>query len=150
MTMSTETLTTNETGGSDLIYSKAPLVTVVDDDEAIREALESLLKSVGFRAEVFASAEGFINSGHLDETKCLIVDVRMPWMNGFELQERLAASNNLIPIIFITAHADETARARALMSGAIAFLPKPFGESALLEAVRTVTEPKKGDSSEPH
>ena len=148
--MRTETLTRDDAGGRDATHPEAPLVTVVDDDEAIREALESLLKSVGFRAEVFASAEGFINSGDLDETKCLIVDVRMPWMSGFELQERLAAANNRIPIIFITAHADETARARAFVSGAIAFLAKPFAESALLEAVRAVTEPEKGDSSEPH
>lgn len=148
--MSTETLTRNEAGGRVAIAPEAPLVTVVDDDEAIREALESLLKSVGFRAKVFASAEGFINSGDLDETECLIVDVQMPWMSGFELQERLAAANNRIPIIFITAHADETSQARALISGAIAFLPKPFAESALLEAVRAVTEPKEGDNSEPH
>jgi FixJ family two-component response regulator len=148
--MRTETLTRNEAGGRVAIAPETPLVTIVDDDEAIREALESLLKSVGFRTKVFASAEGFINSGVLGETKCLVVDVRMPWMSGFELQEWLVATNNRIPIIFITAHADETSRARALISGAIAFLPKPFDESALLEAVSTVTEPKKGDSSEPH
>jgi two-component system response regulator FixJ len=148
--MRTETLTRNEAGGSAAMHSNAPLVTVVDDDAAIREALESLLKSVGFRVKVFASAEGLIISGDLGETKCLIVDVRMPLMSGFELQEWLAAANNRIPTIVITAHADETARARAFISGAIAFLPKPFDESALLEAVRTATGPEEGKSSEPH
>ena len=148
--MRTETLTRDEAGSKDASRPQAPLITVVDDDQAIREALESLLKSVGYRARVFASAEGFINSGDLNETKCLIVDVRMPWMSGFELQELLKAADNRIPIIFITAHADEIARARAFVSGAIAFLAKPFAESALLEAVRTVTEPVGGESSETH
>ncbi|HXG64423.1 MAG TPA: response regulator [Blastocatellia bacterium] len=131
-----------------MAFATAPLVTVVDDDEAIREALESLLKSAGFRAAVFGSAEGFLASGHLDEISCLILDVRMPGMSGFELQERLVAADNRIPIIFITAHADEAARARAGASGAIAFLSKPFAEEALLEAVRATTEPDTGDSSE--
>lgn len=125
-------------------YCEAPLVAVVDDDEAIREALESLLKSVGFRADVFASAEGFINSDHLGETRCLILDVWMPGMSGFELQGRLAAANNQIPIIFITAHADDAARERALKSGAVAFLSKPFAEDALLDAVRATTETNQG------
>jgi len=130
--------------GKNAIYPEAPLVTVVDDDEAVREALESLLKSVGFRAGVFASAEGFINSDHLGKTRCLILDVRMPGMSGFELQKRLAAAAIRIPIIFITAHADDAARARALKAGAVAFLSKPFAESALLDAVRATTETNEG------
>ncbi|HJQ23795.1 MAG TPA: response regulator [Blastocatellia bacterium] len=131
------------------LHCEAPLVTIVDDDEAVCEALESLLKSVGFRADVFASAEGFINSDHLDETKCLILDVRMPGMSGLELQEQLAAAYNHIPIIFITAHADDDARARAMQSGAVAFLSKPFVESALLDAVRATTGTSAGGDEPP-
>lgn len=141
-------VTNEQVDGRDATCSPAPLVAIVDDERAIREALESLLKSVGFRVDVFASAESFICSGDRDKTNCLILDVRMPWMSGFELQERLAAANNHIPIIFITAHADETSRARAFVSGAVAFLSKPFAEEALLEAIRTTTEPNRGGSSE--
>ena len=142
--MRTEALKTSGRDGGGATRSQAPLVTVVDDDGAVREALESLLKSVGFRTDAFASAERFINSDRLGETKCLILDVRMPGMSGFELQGRLAAAEIHIPIIFITAHADAAARARALKSGAAAFLPKPFAESALLDAVRATTETNRG------
>src|SRR5256886_16117174 len=110
-------------------------ISIVDDDESVREALKSLLKSVGFEAEAFASAEEFLNSGHLCRTACLILDVRMPGMSGVELQDRLTASRDGVPIIFISAHADEEARARALASGAIAFLVKPFSDEALLDAI---------------
>src|SRR4051812_9417092 len=105
---------------------ESSLIAVVDDDEAIREATESLIRSVGFRAVVFPSAEDFLRSSHLQDTACLIVDVRMPGMSGLELQRQLAAANYSMPIIFITAHGDEEARARALRAGAVAFLDKPF------------------------
>jgi FixJ family two-component response regulator len=116
--------------------SKSSLIAVVDDDEAIREATESLLRSVGFRAVVFPSAEDFLRSSHLQDTACLIVDVRMPGMSGLELQRQLAAANYSMPIIFITAHGDEEARARALRAGAVAFLDKPFSDEVLLRAVQ--------------
>jgi FixJ family two-component response regulator len=110
-------------------------ICVIDDDESVREALRSLLKSVGFETEVFASAEDFLGSGHLPGTCCLILDVRMPGMSGFELHERLLASDEEVPIIFVSAHADEEARARALRSGAVDFLLKPFSDEALLHAI---------------
>jgi FixJ family two-component response regulator len=110
-------------------------ISIVDDDESVREALKSLLKSAGFKAEAFASAEEFLNSGHLPGTDCLILDVRMPGMSGVELQDFLTASDEGVPIVFISAHADEEARARALESGAIDFLQKPFSDEALLSAI---------------
>jgi FixJ family two-component response regulator len=116
--------------------SESSLIAVVDDDEAIREATESLIRSVGFRAVVFPSAEDFLRSSHLQDTACLIVDVRMPGMSGLELQRQLAAANYSMPIIFITAHGDEEARARALRAGAVAFLDKPFSDEVLLRAVQ--------------
>jgi FixJ family two-component response regulator len=115
--------------------AEIPKIAVIDDDESVRDALESLLKSAGFKAEAFASATEFLNSGHLPGLACMILDVRMPGMSGIELQDRLIASRDGVPIIFISAHADEEARARALASGAIAFLVKPFSDEALLEAI---------------
>ena len=111
------------------------IVSVIDDDESVREALRGLLKSAGFRADVFASAEEFLSSGRLGATGCLIVDVRMPGMSGVELQEQLIASNPALPLIFISADGDDEVRARALKRGAIDFLYKPFSDEALLDAV---------------
>ena len=117
---------------------KGPRVSIVDDDESVREAIKSLLRSVGVRADSFASAEEFLNSGYQNDAGCLILDVRMPGMGGLELQQRLAFAGRRIPIIFITAHAsDEEARRRALQSGAIDFLLKPFNEEVLLNDVYT-------------
>jgi FixJ family two-component response regulator len=112
------------------------LISIVDDDQSVREATTSLLKSNGFRAEVFSSAEDFLASRYLDETQCLILDVQMPGMNGLELQRRLASENRCIPIIFISAHNNQEVRKQATRSGAIDFLPKPFSEEALLRAIR--------------
>jgi FixJ family two-component response regulator len=93
--------------------SEIPLIAVVDDDEAIREAIQSLIRSVGLRAAVFASAEDFLQDGQRQATACLILDVRMPRMSGLELQRQLATANSPMPIIFITAHGDAETRARA-------------------------------------
>ncbi|HZS09041.1 MAG TPA: response regulator transcription factor [Blastocatellia bacterium] len=119
-----------------------PLISVVDDDESVRESLQGLIRSVGFAAEVFASAEAFLNSEHLRQTRCLILDVRMPGMNGLELRRRLAASQSEIPVIFITAHGDETARSQALRDGAVDYLFKPFSEEALLNAIHAALNSK--------
>jgi FixJ family two-component response regulator len=113
-----------------------PLISVVDDDESVRESLGGLIRSVGFGVRVFASAEEFLNSAHSSNTDCLILDVRMPGMNGLELQRQLMTSRCEIPVIFITAHGDEEARSRALRDGAVDFLRKPFSEDALLNAIR--------------
>ena len=114
----------------------ASIISIVDDDESNREAVSTLLKSAGFTVETFASAEDFLNSTHRHHTACLVLDLRMPGMNGLELQQRLAAAKYQIPIIFITAQNDEESRTRAFQAGAIDFLPKPFREEALLQAVR--------------
>ena len=113
-----------------------PLISVVDDDDCVRESLQGLLRSVGFAVQVFASAEEFLHSDHLQQTHCLILDVRMPGMNGLELQRQLASTRCEIPVIFITAHGNETARTQALKNGAVAYLCKPFSEEALLNAIR--------------
>ena len=111
------------------------LISIVDDDESVRQALKSLIDSVGFRAEVFGSGEEFLNSAYVLQTDCLIADVRMPGMNGLELQERLKRAGSPVPIVFISAHDDGEARDRGLRAGAIAFLQKPFSEDALLGAI---------------
>jgi FixJ family two-component response regulator len=116
--------------------SDIPLIAVVDDDEAIRDAIQSLLRAVGLRAAVFASAEDFLQADQRQATACLILDVRMPRMSGLELQRQLATAHGPIPIIFITAHGEEGTRARALREGAVAFLDKPFSDEVLLRAVQ--------------
>jgi FixJ family two-component response regulator len=110
-------------------------ISVVDDDESVREAINDLMDCVGLSAEAFSSAEDFLNSRALHNTACLIVDVRMPGMSGLELQRHLAAAGFNIPIIFISAHDDGEARSRALQAGAVDFLKKPFTEDALLSAI---------------
>lgn len=117
--------------------TEIPVISIVDDDQSVREAIESLIKSVGYIAKVFPSAGEFLSSGHLDDTGCLILDVQMPGMSGLELQSRLMASKSRVPIIFISAHSDAEARARALKAGAIGFLQKPFSEDALLNAINS-------------
>ena len=114
---------------------EVPLISIVDDDESVREALKSLIDSVGFRAELFSSGEEFLNSTYVSETACLITDVRMPGMSGLDLQDRLNAAHSSVPIVFISAHDDKEARARGLRGGAIAFLQKPFSEDSLLGAI---------------
>ena len=117
------------------------LISIVDDDQSVREATTSLLKSNGFRVEVFSSAEDFLASRYLGETKCLILDVQMPGMSGLELQRRLTSANRDIPIVFISAHENQEVRKQAIRTGAIDFLPKPFSEDALLRAIRASLDP---------
>ena len=110
-------------------------ISVVDDDESIRDSLESLLKSLGHSVEKFSSAEGFLNSESAHKTDCLILDVRMPGMSGAELQGELKRRGLRIPIIFITAHSDPEVVERVLKSGATDCLLKPFTEEVLLRAI---------------
>jgi len=112
-----------------------PFVSVVDDDESVRESLPDLLREFGFVVETFSSAEEFLASDTVGRTSCLILDIAMPGMTGPELQRELARRMNRIPIVFITAHADETIRPRLLEHGAVRCLLKPFSETALLEAL---------------
>ena len=115
--------------------SAAPLISIVDDDDSLRDSLNNLIRSLGFRAQGFASAEEFLNSSELQGTQCLILDVRMPGMSGLDLQRHLVAANSRIPIVFITSHADDDAQTRALQAGAVAFLYKPCREEMLLKAI---------------
>jgi FixJ family two-component response regulator len=112
-----------------------PLISVVDDDESVRESLPDLLREFGFAAQAFSSAEEFLASDFIDQTECLVLDIAMPGMTGPDLQQELARRRQEIPIIFITAHADETVRPRMLELGAVECLFKPFSETALLEAL---------------
>jgi len=112
-----------------------PLMALVDDDDALRNSLDNLLRSVGFRVQGFASAEAFLQAQHAPETACLLLDVRLPGMNGLELQRQLVAAHWAMPIIFVTAYADDDMRARALAAGAVAFLYKPCREEDLLHAI---------------
>jgi FixJ family two-component response regulator len=112
-------------------------ISIVDDDASIREALKSLMRSIRFNVEAFGSAEEFLASESLDDTACLILDVHLPGMSGFELQNQLNIQQRAIPIIFITAHADEASRQRALKGGAIDFLGKPVRRDTLFKAIQS-------------
>jgi FixJ family two-component response regulator len=114
------------------------LVSVVDDDESVRESLPDLLREFGFAAQTFSSAEEFLASDYVGQTRCLILDVAMPGMSGPDLQQELRSRQREIPIVFITAHRDETVRPRLLKQGAVECLFKPFSETALLGALNAV------------
>jgi FixJ family two-component response regulator len=118
------------------------LVSVVDDDESAREALPDLLREFGFAAKAFSSAEEFLASDVLGQTKCLLLDIAMPGMSGPDLQRELKLRRQKIPIIFITAQGSETVRRRLLAQGAVECLFKPFTESVLLEALNTALRTK--------
>ena len=111
------------------------LVAVVDDDESVRESLPDLLRELGFAAQAFSSAEEFLASDFVGQTSCLILDIAMPGMSGPDLQRELKLRRREIPIVFITAHTDETVRPRVLEQGAVECLFKPFSDTALLEAL---------------
>ncbi len=115
--------------------AEIPLISIVDDDDSLRNSLDNLIRSVGFRAQGFSSAEAFLNSSHVHDSACLILDVRLPGLSGLELQRRIVGASRRTPIIFITAHADDDAREQALQAGAVDFLHKPFREEALLKAI---------------
>lgn len=113
----------------------SPIVFVVDDDDSVREALSSLIRSVGLHVRTFASASEFLAFGRPDATACLVLDVRMPGLNGLELQQELSAGERPLPIIFITGHGDIPMTVRAMKAGAVDFLAKPFREQDLLDAI---------------
>ena len=122
------------------IHENNKVVAIVDDDAAVRVALEGLLRSAGLSAQAFDSAETFIESGQQFLTGCLIADIRMPGMSGLELQAKLNSEQCKIPIVFITAHGDAQMRMQALRAGAVEFLAKPFNDEVLLETVRAALE----------
>ena len=115
-----------------------PLVSVVDDDESVRESLPDLLKEFGFSVRTFSSAEEFLASDNIEKNSCLILDVAMPGMTGPELQQELARRGLRIPIVFITAHANDTIRPRLIKQGAVECLFKPFSDAALQKALSSV------------
>ena len=119
---------------------RRPLVSVVDDDESVRESLPDLLKELGFAVQAFSSAEAFLASDYVDQTRCLILDVAMPGMSGPDLQLELKKRRQDIPVVFITAHRDDTVRPRVMKQGAVECLFKPFSDTALLEALNAALQ----------
>jgi FixJ family two-component response regulator len=113
------------------------MIAIVDDDESVREATKSLVRSLGYQAATFGSAEEFLGSTQLKSASCLITDVRMPGMSGVELQDRLIADGRNMPTVFISAFSDERVRQKVLESGAIGYLRKPFEEDRLIECIDT-------------
>jgi FixJ family two-component response regulator len=126
------------------VQKAKPLISVVDDDESMREAVKGLMKSLGYRVEAAASAEEFLGSRHVRRTSCLIADVQMPGITGFELYQRLSASGKPIPTILITAYPDDSVRERALAAGVIGYLSKPFDENDLLACIRSALTNARG------
>jgi FixJ family two-component response regulator len=111
------------------------LVTIVDDDESVRESLPDLLRELGFAAQAFSSAEDFLASDAVGQTRCLILDIAMPGMTGYDLQRELTRRRHETPVVFITAHGDDNLRPRVLEDGAVECLLKPFSDTALLDGV---------------
>ena len=130
-------------GAEENMKENRPLVSVVDDDESVRESLPDLLKELGFAVRAFSSAEAFLASDCVNETKCLILDIAMPGMSGPELQRELKLRHQEIPIVFITARRDDTVRALMLEQGAVECLFKPFSETALLNAIQLALKSPK-------
>ena len=119
------------------MMTECPPIAIVDDDESVRESLRELLRELGFAVRAFASAEAFLASGCIGHTHCLVLDIDMPGMSGCDLQQELKGRRQHVPIVFISAHADEVLRPQVLKKGAIACLSKPFSDTALLEAIHT-------------
>jgi len=117
------------------VTAERSLVSVIDDDESVRESLPDLLRQFGFAARAFSSAEAFLESQFVGSTRCLVLDVAMPGMSGLDLQQELTRRHWEIPIVFITATGDQTIRPRVLSLGAVACLSKPFTDTALLNAL---------------
>jgi FixJ family two-component response regulator len=115
-----------------------PLLSIVDDDASMRNSMRRLIRSFGIRAEAFASGREFLGSGLVEDTVCLILDVRMPGMDGLELQTLLADNHHRIPVVFVSAYADAEEQRRAMQAGALDFLRKPVRQEALMSAIQVV------------
>jgi FixJ family two-component response regulator len=125
--------------------SQGPVISIIDDDESVRVATQSLLRSLGFTACTFASAADFLQSPRMNDTSCVIADVQMPGMSGVELQSLLIAQGHRTPMIFITAFHEESVRARAMKAGAIGFLSKPFSGQTLIECLEMALKRRDRD-----
>jgi FixJ family two-component response regulator len=123
---------------------EVPIISIIDDDDSVRVATKSLVRSLGFGAHTFASAAEFLQSPYLDDTACVITDVAMPGMSGIDMQDALIERGYRMPVIFITAFPEQRARERALNAGAIGFLSKPFDGRAMIECLRTALERNAG------
>ena len=126
---------------------KAPLISIVDDDEEVREATRGLVRSLGYAAEAFASAKEFLASNRIHETSCVITDLHMPGMSGIDLQDRLIVDGHRVPIIFITAFPDDRVRTRAMNAGAVCFMSKPYSEDHLINCLETALSGQHGGSA---
>ena len=125
------------------------MISIVDDDESVRETTKGLVRSLGYVAATFASSEEFLNSDRLNDTSCLISDVQMPGLDGLELQSRLTAMGRRIPIIFVTAFPQEQVRLRALKAGAVGFLSKPFSDDNLIHCLdRAIADGGRDDAEQ--
>ena len=120
------------------------MISIVDDDPAVRIATDALVRSLGYRAATFASAEDFLCSGSMDETCCPITDVQMPGLSGADLQRELIARGNRTPMIFVTAYPEDNMRRTVLNAGAICYLSKPFEEETLIEHLETALQTRRG------
>ena len=116
------------------------MISIIDDDESVRQATARLVRALGYRADVFASAEEYLQSGRVRESSCLIADLHMPGMSGADLQDRLRAEGYRIPIVFMTAYFEEKTRARVLQAGAFGFLRKPFDNATLIKHLETALQ----------
>jgi FixJ family two-component response regulator len=125
------------------------IIAVVDDDEWVCRSVTNLFLSLGFAVEAFGSAEAFLQSGRLQDTACVILDLRMPGMSGLDLLHALSAVGNKVPTIVLTGHGDTDARMSCLQAGALAVLQKPFDTGALVQSVKTVMSSARGHSGNP-
>jgi FixJ family two-component response regulator len=129
-----------------IVKERRRVISIVDDDESVREATSALVRSLGYAAATFASAEDFLESDRVNDTSCLITDVQMSGLSGVELQSRLIADGRLMPIIGVTAHPEESIRAQMLRAGAVGFLSKPFHDECLIDCLTTAL---KSSNSQP-
>jgi FixJ family two-component response regulator len=121
------------------MHQTAPVIVVIDDDASVRRAVQRLLQAAGYMVETFATARAFLDTDYEAQTACLVLDVHLPGMSGFQLQEYLAAAGVPIPIVFITAYDDGSTRERVQSAGAVAYLRKPFDQGTLIEAISKAT-----------
>jgi FixJ family two-component response regulator len=131
-----------------MIVSRAPVISIIDDDASLRAATDNLLRSLGYTVYTFASAEEFLRSAHFNDTSCVIADVQMPGMSGVDLQAHLLTQGHSVPFIFMTAFPEEAVRARALKAGAICFLTKPFDRLTLIRYLDAALERQGGGTGE--
>ena len=128
---------------------QVPVISIVDDDESVRQATKRLVRSLGYTAATFRSAEEFLGSAQLTTTACLITDVQMPGLNGVELHDQLIAEGHNMPVVFISAYPDQKVERRVLQNGAIGYLRKPFAESRLIDCIDEALKHHSSGNIEP-